>query len=204
MPNVAYRHSPSFESDTKALATSSGRAERQQLRLPSRFMLLGSRIREGLTSNTAGVALALVEAFREDGLERCSMVAGRPPSSLSARHKSDDHLWFTRTCRKAWRGNGGRGQLSGLPLPPRTIRRRDLMLQRRTCPAIRLGAGNCGIVLGRLQHEGRIRRNRLNGHRRCAGVTATRAPAASEGTRRRRRWRRRAGRRGQLPPTMSR
>ena len=116
LTNVAYRHSPSFESDKKALTTwlRLGEFEAARQRLAgynrARFIrslreireLTASPIKDGLKRavelcNHAGVALALVEPFQKTALSGAAWWLS--PSSaimeLSARHKSDDHLWFS-------------------------------------------------------------------------------------------------------------
>ena len=116
LTNVACRHSPSFESDKKALTTwlrlGEFEAARQRLAGYNRARFIHS-LREirGLTAspikevlkraaelcNHAGVALALVEPFQKTALSGAAWWLS--PSSaiieLSARHKSDDHLWFS-------------------------------------------------------------------------------------------------------------
>ena len=116
LPNVAFRHSPRFESDKKALTTwlrlGEFEADRQQLADYDRARFIRS-LREirALTAsptgkglkraaelcNHAGVAVALVEPFPKTALSGAAWWLS--PSAaiieLSARHKSDDHLWFS-------------------------------------------------------------------------------------------------------------
>ena len=115
--NVTYRHSPSFESDPFALAAWLRCAELAAEEQPcleynkSEFMSALSQIRR-LTRrpvrdavdesrrlcNGAGVALAPVEPFpkaRVSGAAWWPSPRRRPVIALSARHKTDDHLWFS-------------------------------------------------------------------------------------------------------------
>ena len=116
LANVAYRHSPSFESDKRVLVTwlrlGEFEATRQRVASYNRALFIRSLkeirgltvspVREGLKRaaelcNQAGVALALVEPFRKTALSGAAWWLS--PSTaiieLSARHKSDDHLWFS-------------------------------------------------------------------------------------------------------------
>ena len=115
--SVAYRHSPSFKSDRFALAAWLRCAELAAEEQPcleynkSEFMSALSQIRR-LTRrpirdavdesqrlcNGAGVALAPVEPFskaRVSGAAWWPSPRRRPVIALSARHKTDDHLWFS-------------------------------------------------------------------------------------------------------------
>ena len=114
--NVSYRHSPSFRSDEAALATWRRLGEREAERQDcvdydeSRFRQAVRQIR-GLTrepvdealgqaatlSNRAGVALALVRPFPRTALSGAAwwLSPRKAVIELSARHKSDDHLWFS-------------------------------------------------------------------------------------------------------------
>ncbi len=208
MPNVAYRHSPGFQSDTKALATwlrlGELETERQQLRDYHRagFMrslreirgLTASPIREGLTRaaelcNRAGVALALVEPFRKTALSGAAWWLS--PSAaiieLSARHKSDDHLWFSLFheaahlilhSKKAVFVDGPDGGGEETEAEANSWAADFLcsseswsrFVEETACfsagPVQQFASEQGiapGIVVGRLQHEGRIPWNRLNG-----------------------------------------
>ncbi|MCY3984897.1 MAG: HigA family addiction module antitoxin [Roseovarius sp.] len=114
--NVAYRHSQKFNSCEKALATwlrlGELEAERQEFG-HYREVKFKCAVREirGLTSvpvdealekatrlcNHAGVALAVVQPLPKTALSGAAwwINPGRPIIQLSARHKSDDHLWFS-------------------------------------------------------------------------------------------------------------
>ena len=114
--NVAYRHSRSFNSDGAALATwlRLGEIEAEQQECAdynaARFKRALKEIR-GLTrapvasalkeaqqlSNEAGVALAPIKPFRGTALSGAAWWLNRRKAviALSARHKTDDHLWFS-------------------------------------------------------------------------------------------------------------
>ena len=116
LANVAYRHSPSFESSEAALATwlrlGQIEAERQDCAeySESRFKQAARAIR-GLTRepleealrqtarlcNEAGVALALVPPLPKTALSGAAwwLSPGKAVIQLTARHKTDDHLWFS-------------------------------------------------------------------------------------------------------------
>ena len=114
--SVAYRHSPSFESSQPALAAwlrlAEVTANEQECSEYSsaEFKLALTRIRrltrtdisEALDDarrlcNGAGVALALVKPLAEARLSGAAWWVSprRPVIALSARHKTDDHLWFS-------------------------------------------------------------------------------------------------------------
>ena len=114
--NVAYRHSKSFESDEKALATWLRLGELESAHQEcmeyseAQFRDAVRQIR-GLTRepieralpqairlcNEAGVALALVEPLPKTRLSGAArwLSPRKAAIQLSARHKSDDHLWFS-------------------------------------------------------------------------------------------------------------
>lgn len=206
LANVAYRHSPSFESDKRVLVTwlRLGEFEATRQRVASynraRFIrslkeirgLTVSPVREGLKRatelcNQAGVALALVEPFRKTALSGAAWWLS--PSTaiieLSARHKSDDHLWFSLFheaahlvlhSKKAVFVDDANGEGAELEVQANEWAAEVL------CSAADwsrfVGAASFsewsvqgfatqqgiapGIVVGRLQHEGRIPWNRLN------------------------------------------
>ena len=113
---AAYRHSPSFESDEAALATwrRLGEIEAEGQHCveydKNRFQQAAHRIR-GLTRepvedalrqaaalcNEAGVAFALVPPLPGTALSGAAwwLTPRKAVIQLSARHKSDDHLWFS-------------------------------------------------------------------------------------------------------------
>ncbi|MDE0444059.1 MAG: HigA family addiction module antitoxin [Gammaproteobacteria bacterium] len=114
--NVAYRHSPSFESDKPALASWLRLAEitaNQQDCADydaAAFKSALGRVR-GLTRvdvrkaldtarglcNEAGVALSLVRPLPKARLSGAAwwMSPRKPVIAVSARHRTDDHLWFS-------------------------------------------------------------------------------------------------------------
>ena len=114
--NVAYRHSRSFESNEKALATwlrlGELKAEHQECEEYSEIQFKDAvRQIRGLTResvgeaipratqlcNKAGVALALVQPLKKTALSGAArwLSPRKAVIQLSARHKSDDHLWFS-------------------------------------------------------------------------------------------------------------
>ena len=114
--NVAYRHSPSFNSDESALAAwlrlAEIEAERQKsvdydraafkLALESMRQLTCVEIPKSLADaqqlcKSAGVALVLVKPLPKARLSGAAwwLSPRKPVIALSARHKSDDHLWFS-------------------------------------------------------------------------------------------------------------
>ena len=114
--NVAYRHSPSFKSARASLAAwlRLGEIEAEQQECidynAAQFRRVLREIR-GLTQapvasalhkaqqlcNEAGVALAPVKPFRGTALSGAAWWLNRRKAviALSARHKMDDHLWFS-------------------------------------------------------------------------------------------------------------
>ena len=114
--SVAYRHSPSFTSDKTAVATwlrlGELEAEHQectdysagQFRRALREMrrLTQAPLGEALEkvrqlSNESGVVLALVKPFPKTALSGAAwwLTPRKAAIQLSARHKTDDHLWFS-------------------------------------------------------------------------------------------------------------
>ena len=114
--SVAYRHSPRFESDKSALATwlRLGELEAEQQECTdyseAQFRRALREIR-GLTQaplgealekvqqlcNESGVFLALVKPFSRTALGGAAwwLTPRKAVIQLSARHKTDDHLWFS-------------------------------------------------------------------------------------------------------------
>ena len=114
--NVAYRHSPSFESDKSALAAWLRLAEITASQQDcadydaAAFKSALARVR-GLTRvdvpnaldtarelcNEAGVALSLVRPLPKARLSGAAwwITPRKPVIAVSARHKTDDHLWFS-------------------------------------------------------------------------------------------------------------
>ena len=116
--NVAYRHSPSFKSDEVALATwlrlGELEAERQECADYNEttfkralreirdltLMPIGEALeRARHLSNQAGVALATIRPLPKTALSGAAWWLSPRKAvaviQLSARHKSDDHLWFS-------------------------------------------------------------------------------------------------------------
>ena len=114
--NVAYRHSPSFKSDRAALAAwlRLGEIEAEQQECidynAAQFRRVLREIR-GLTQapvvsalqkaqqlcNDAEVVLALVKPFPKTAVSGAAwwLTPRKAVIALSARHKMDDHLWFS-------------------------------------------------------------------------------------------------------------
>lgn len=116
LAKIAYRHSPSFKSNEIALATwlrlGELDAEQQacaeysetkfkhalkQIRTLTREPVGQAIPRARTLSNEAGVALALVPPLTKTALSGAAwwISPHKPIIQLSARHKSDDHLWFS-------------------------------------------------------------------------------------------------------------
>lgn len=113
---VAYRHSPSFESNDAALATwlRLGEIEAESIKCEEfdrvRFRHALRTIRKltrkpistawprtGTLCNESGVALVLVKPLRRTALSGAAWWINprKAVIQLSLRHKSDDHLWFS-------------------------------------------------------------------------------------------------------------
>ena len=200
--NVAYRHSRSFESDRGALAVwlRLGELEAEQQECTdynaARFRRALKEIR-GLTRapipgalekaqqlcNEAGVALAPVEPFRGTALSGAAWWLNRRKAviGLSARHKTDDHLWFslfheaahillhskkkifidgTQSSNEVEDIETQADQWSSDFLVPRPQWERFRVFDSYSESYIRQFAVeqgiSPGIVVGRLQHEGRL------------------------------------------------
>ncbi len=116
LANVAYRHSTKFQSDEAALATwlrlGAIEAERQnctdfnKVRFRSAVRVIRGLTREPIGEaleratklcNQAGVALALVQPLPKTALSGAAwwLSSRKAVIQLTARHKSDDHLWFS-------------------------------------------------------------------------------------------------------------
>lgn len=201
--NVAYRHSKSFESNEKALATwlriGALEAERQECEdyNESHFKDAVEEIR-GLTRepiekalqhatelcNQTGVALALVRPFPRTALSGAArwLSPRKAVIQLSARHKSDDHLWFSFYHEAAHillhskkeifvdaNGNGNTDieeeadKWASKTLIPKTEWNRLVATSSYTESAIETFAEEQGIapsiVVGMLQHEGLLQWN---------------------------------------------
>ena len=204
--NVTYRHSPSFESDGFALATWLRLAELDAAGQPcadyreSMFRNALKKVR-GLTRapvpesiqevqrlcNGAGVALSLVEPLSKTRLSGAAWwhSGRRPIIALSARHKTDDHLWFSLFHEAAHillhgkksvfvdgaddGGNDVEAEANAWAanlLVPRADWRRFVQLGAYTRGAVLQFAEEQGIapgiVVGSLQHEELLPWSRLN------------------------------------------
>ncbi len=205
--NVAYLHSPSFKSDEFALATwhrlGELEAERQECadydkgefkramreirgltRVPIREALKRAR----QLSNQAGVALALVKPLPKTALSGAAwwLSPRKAVILLSARHKSDDHLWFSFFHEAAHLllhgkkdvfvegpNDGGDGfeaeanEWASNALVARTDWKRFTATPPRSKSAVRAFANEQeiapGIVVGMLQHARLLPWTHLNG-----------------------------------------
>ena len=204
--SVAYRHSPSFESDECSLATwlrlAEISAEEQSCITYNRsaFKTALRRIRrltresfdEALKEthrlcNDSGVALSLVEPLPKASLSGAAwwLSPRKPVIALSARHKTDDHLWFSLFHEAAHillhskkdvfvdeANIGGAdleteaNELASHFLVPRSDWRRFVVAGAHSSDDICGFADEQGIapgiVVGRLQHEGHLPWSRLN------------------------------------------
>lgn len=207
LANVAYRHSPSFESDKRVLVTWLRLGEYEATRQPlasynrARFIRALKEIR-GLTvlpigdalkrttklCNQAGVALALVEPFQKTALSGAAwwLSPSAAVIELSARHKSDDYLWFSLLheaahlvlhSKKAVFVDGPDGDAADLEAQANEWAADVLCshaawsefvdatgFSERSVQEFAAQQGIApGIVVGRLQHQKRIPWNHLNG-----------------------------------------
>ena len=207
LTNVAYRHSPSFKSDESALATwlrlGELEAERQECDdyNEGKFRHAMTEIR-GLTRipigealerarhimNQAGVALAPVKPLPKTALSGAAwwLSPRKAVIQLSARHKTDDHLWFSLFheaahvllhSKKGVFVDGGKHDSVGLEaqadewasdaLVARTDWDQFVAISPRSDSAVRTFADHQGIapgiVVGMLQHAGRLPWTHLNG-----------------------------------------
>ena len=204
--SVAYRHSPTFESDRFALAAWLRLAEIDAAEQPcaeyrlSAFRSTLKKLR-GLTRepipkslegsrrllNQAGVTLSLVKPLPKTRLSGAAWwpSARRPAIALSARHKTDDHLWFTLFHEAAHillhgkknvfvDGTDGDGNVeeaeandwaANFLLPRRDWRRFVDRGSHDRASVLRFAEEQGiapGIVVGSLQHSRRLPWNRLN------------------------------------------
>ena len=200
--NVAYRHSRSFRSDRASLAAwlRLGEIEAEQQECidynAARFKRALKQIR-GLTGapvvsalqkaqqlcNEAGVALAPVKPFRGTALSGAAWWLNRRKAviALSARHKMDDHLWFSLFHESAHillhskktifiDGTQAGGEVEDIETqadqwtsdflvpPPQWERFRvfDSYSESYICQFAEEQGIAPGIVVGRLQHEGHL------------------------------------------------
>lgn len=207
LANVAYRHSPSFKSDEAALATwlrlGELEAERQECAdySEARFKQALREIR-GLTRtpvgealaraqqlcNQSGVALALIKPLPRTALSGAAwwLSPRKAVIQLSARHKTDDHLWFSLFheaahillhSKKNVFIDSANDEIADLEAEANNWASNMLVPRNRweqfvaTCPrserAVRAFADDQGIapgiVVGMLQHSGLLPWRHLNG-----------------------------------------
>ena len=204
--NVSYRHSPTFQSDEAALATWIRLGERQATAQEC-TPFDGSRFREALRQirrlttqsvdsgleqarglcNAAGVAVAVVKPLPNVRASGAAwwMSSRKAVIALSARHKTDDHLWFSffhEAAHIVLHGkrnvfvDGKESKTGGIEAEA-NIWASDVLIPKRHWAQFieggRFGqlqvsvfANNegvaPGIVVGRLQHENRIPWSKLN------------------------------------------
>lgn len=205
--NVAYSHSPSFTSSEEVLATwlrlGEMKAEQQECAPynKSQFRKAVQSIRyltcepidtalkqAGKLCNEAGVALALIKPFQGMALSGAAwwLSPGKAIIQLTARHKRDDHLWFSffheaahvllhskravfvdeknneSDTKQELEANEWASNL----LIPRVAWKQITQVSPLTAKAVKEFAQEQGIapgiVVGRLQHEGVIPWSRLN------------------------------------------
>jgi addiction module HigA family antidote len=205
--NVAYRHSRAFKSDEAALAIwlrlGEIEAERQDCAEynEGRFKQAAREIR-GLTRidiedawpdarelcNRAGIVLALVKPLQKTALSGAAWwpSARKAVIQLSARHKTDDHLWFTffheaahilLHSKKSVFVDGGDNDDTDFEAEANEWARNMLVSRRdwerfvRTAPRSKIVVKRFadeqgiapGIVVGMLQHKEQIPWTHLNG-----------------------------------------
>ncbi len=207
MANVAFRHSPSFKSDKPALATwlrlGELEAERQncdefnegrfrhavrQIRPLTRRPIDDALPQATTLCNEAGVALALVPPLPKTAVSGAArwLSPRKAVVQLSARHKSDDHLWFSffheaahilLHSKKSIFVDETNGDNTGLEaeanewassvlVPQRTWEQFIATLPRseRAVEVLADEQGIApGIVVGMLQHKGLLPWSHLNG-----------------------------------------
>ena len=204
--NVAYRHSPSFVSDESSLAAwlrlAEIEAETQtckdynkaafkttlrELRLWTHAEVPRALDEARQLCNDAGVALSLVKPLPKARLSGAAwwLSPRKPVIGLSARHKTDDHLWFSLFheaahillhSKKNVFVDGTNDAADDLEseandwaahfLVPRSAWQRFVVAGAHRSADIGRFAEEQGIapgiVVGRLQHEGLLAWNRLN------------------------------------------
>ena len=207
LSNVAYRHSPKFKSNEAALATwlRLGEIEAEGQKCAdyneSRFRLavrsIRSLTRESIIEalqqaarlcNEAGVALALVQPLPKTALSGAAwwLSPRKAVIQLTARHKTDDHLWFSFFHEAAHillhskKGifvdevNGSdagqeqeANEWASNILVPRSAWKRFVATSPHSARAVRAFAEQQGIapgiVVGMLQHNGLLPWTHLNG-----------------------------------------
>ena len=215
--SVNYRHSPSFVSDEYALATwrrlGELEAERQtcagfnaarfkrslaEIR-PLTREPFGNAIRKaGERCNESGVVLALIPPLPKAAISGAAwwLSSQKAMIALSARHMSDDHLWYTlfheaahillHSKREVFidskendadEREAEANRWAADFLIPREAWERFVEREPRNAPTVQRFAQEQGVapgvVVGRLQHEGRLPwRNPLNRLKRRLVSTA--------------------------------
>ncbi len=207
LANVAYRHSRSFKSNEAALATwlrlGEMEAQRQEcaeynetrfkhavrnIRGLTREPIVEALQRTARLCNEAGVALALVPPLPGTALSGAAwwLSPRKAVIQLTARHKSDDHLWFTFFHEAAHvllhskkgifvdEANGDDAALEAEAnewasnvLIPKQAWQRLVDAAPRSAHVVRAFADEQGIapgiVVGMLQHKGIVPWTHLNG-----------------------------------------
>jgi len=205
--NITYRHSPSFKSNDAALATwlrlgeldAEGQAcadydatefkrVLREIRKLTRAPIEESLPRLQQLCNQSGVALALIKPLPGTALSGAArwLTPRKAAIQLSARHKSDDHLWFSffheaahirlHSKREVFVDeiNGGNADLeaeandwAAKVLVPRPAWQRFVEGAPRSKRAVQAFAEEQGIapgiVVGMLQHGGHLPWTHLNG-----------------------------------------
>ncbi len=205
--NVAYRHSRSFRSSEAALVTwlrlGEIEAEHQEcaeysekrfrhavraVRGLTRGETVGALEQAARQCNEAGVALALVQPLPGTALSGAArwLSPGKAVIQLTARHKTDDHLWFSFFHEAAHillhskkgifvdetNGNGAgveseADDWASNTLIPRRAWQQFVATSPRSAHVVRKFAEEQGIapgiVVGMLQHQGALPWTHLNG-----------------------------------------
>lgn len=207
LTNVAYRHSPSFESDKIALATWLRLGERdgeqqnctdynethfkqalEEIRGLTRAPAEKGLAKARQLCNRSGVALALIKPLPKTALSGAAwwLSPRKAIIQLSARHKTDDHLWFslfheaahillhskksvfiddTKQDASADIESEANEWATNKLVPKREWARfvASGLYEKESICAFATAQGIApGIVVGRLQHEGHIHWNQLN------------------------------------------
>lgn len=204
--SIAYRHSPSFKSDESALTAwlrlveidaetqacggfgqAAFKTSLKRLRQLTRGEVPKALDKARQLCNDAGVALSLIKPFPKMRVSGAAwwLSPRRPVIALSARHKTDDHLWFSLFHEAAHillhsrksvfldgtNADGGELEIQANEwaaqfLVPRSEWRRFVASRphnRSEVERFALSQGIApGIVVGRLQHEGILPWDRLN------------------------------------------
>ena len=207
LANVAYRHSPKFKSDETALATwlrlgeieaeDQACAEYNESRFKHAVRTIRGLTREPIVEalqrttglcNEAGVALVLVQPLPKTALSGAAwwLSPRKAVIQLTARHKTDDHLWFSFFHEAAHillhskkgvfvdeaNGNDAEQEAEANEWASSTLILKSAWQQfvatsPRSAQLVREFADEQGvapgIVVGMLQHKGLLRWTHLNG-----------------------------------------